>query len=135
MSGLPIDPESQRPDVAEIGERLKSVVPNQSRPWCIKNLVPGYPMLAGWMGTWPQFLIVRWFAPLAARSQLYYQAELAHLEKQLIALENHSNSNPVPGQEGSSGSWKRLAGGGPAQRKQREVLAQIRKVLKEYRTY
>jgi len=47
----------------------------------LHDLIPGYPKLAGRMEIMPEIAMFRSFGALNARSLLYYQSELAHLEE------------------------------------------------------
>lgn len=47
----------------------------------------GYPLVANFMGEYPEMAMVRRFRGLNARNLLYLQAELVQIEKELLELE------------------------------------------------
>lgn len=61
----------------------------------LEELVMGYPKLAGQMEILPEIAIFRRFGALNARSLLYQQAELIHLEKLLRDIERRDNDSGV----------------------------------------
>ncbi|KAI4926243.1 hypothetical protein J4E85_006535 [Alternaria conjuncta] len=106
----------------------------------LHDLIPGYPKLAGRMETMPEIAMFRRFGALNARSLLYYQSELAHLEDQLKELEAEDANSP----DGKKATYSmnafwlntadfevdgKLRDG---DMRQRELVLQIRCVLKKY---
>ncbi len=49
--------------------------------------IPGYPLLAQTMADHPAMMMFRKFSRLNIKSLLYYQAELARLDQQLLTFE------------------------------------------------
>lgn len=110
-------------------------LPRRLDPW--KDLVPGYPRLAGQMGRLPQLGVFRRFGALNMRSLLYYQAELAQIEQDLIQTELEDARNTQDLQGDYCGNWADLSGSTTDHNQefsgeQWELVLKMRKLLKEY---
>jgi len=110
-------------------------LPRRLDPW--KDLVPGYPRLAGQMGRLPQLGVFRRFGALNMRNLLYYQAELAQIEQDLIQTELEDARNTQDLQGDYCGNWADLSGSTTDHNQefsgeQWELVLKMRKLLKEY---
>lgn len=99
----------------------------------LKDLVPGYPKLAGQMGLLPETAMFRRFGALNARNLLYLQAELVGLEKKLRELECADSKDPhgMKSQYALDWYWlKNSADDGDEE--QLSLIRRIRETLREY---
>ncbi|KAF2439438.1 hypothetical protein P171DRAFT_369901 [Karstenula rhodostoma CBS 690.94] len=99
----------------------------------IKELVPGFPMLAGEMEQSPETAIFRRFASLNARNLLYLQQELIDMENRLKQLEYRDSVSDKGWRKHYAKNSASLRGSiafdDPAQW---TLMLQIREKLKEY---
>ena len=98
------------------------------------------------MSEHPEVFILRRFSQLHVKSLLYYQAELAELEKELDEVEKEDFTSSEALRKNFGEHWKSLAGKGfsaleldegaesqdPRLRLQWSLVLRIREVLKEY---
>ena len=106
----------------------------------LHDLIPGYPMLAGRMGNMPEVAMFRRFGALNARSLLYYQAELAHLEDelQLLEAEDAKSKDGKKEKYTTNAFWLNTADFRPdgelrdGDKRQRDLIVHMRRILKEY---
>ncbi|KAF2475307.1 uncharacterized protein BDR25DRAFT_350697 [Lindgomyces ingoldianus] len=104
---------------------------NTPSEYPIGHLAIGYPRLAGQMEILPETAIYRRFGALNSRNLLYYQAELASLEKELILQENLDSS--VPEKQRYALDWYWLSQSvEQGDRKQLDLVMKMRALLKEY---
>lgn len=109
-------------------------LPKRLHPW--EDLVPGYPRLAGQMGRLPQLGVFRRFGALNMRNLLYYQAELAHLEQDIIQTELDDARNTQDLRGDYCGNWADMSGSSTdddhVSIAQWELVLKMRNLLKEY---
>ena len=105
------------------------------------DYVKGYPSLAAFIASDcdKSTAIYRRFDRLSARNLLYLQSELLELEARQDALDAEDSRGLIEDKE-SSRNWQSLqrkaAEPGNTRQKERvEVLKEIRKLMKEYRTF
>ncbi|KAI4639286.1 hypothetical protein J4E93_009465, partial [Alternaria ventricosa] len=106
----------------------------------LHDLIPGYPMLAGRMGNMPEVAMFRRFGALNARSLLYYQAELAHLEDelQLLEAEDAKSKDGKKEKYTTNAFWLNTADFRPdgelrdGDKRQRDLIVHMRHILREY---
>lgn len=95
--------------------------------------IHGYPSVACMMGRFPDLAAFRRFRTLNAKSLLYRQAELVHLERELhrLELQDHSEHNigPTPNSKKYANDWYWLWS---EQGSQWGTVMKIRQLLKEY---
>ncbi|OCL04673.1 hypothetical protein AOQ84DRAFT_399986 [Glonium stellatum] len=99
----------------------------------LKELVTGYPKLAGQMGLIPETAMFRSFTALQAQNVLYLQAELVSLEKELRKCETIDRNDPNGQKRLYSQDWvwlSRSADDGDGE--QWQLVQQIRAKLREY---
>ena len=103
-------------------------VPPVSIP--LKDLLPGYPKLAGKMGLTPEKAMFRRFGALNAQMLLYMQAELVYLEKELRKVElDDSQSEELQKKEYTKDCLFLIYARND---KQMQLVMEIRAKLKDY---
>ncbi|KAJ9669077.1 hypothetical protein H2201_000903 [Coniosporium apollinis] len=105
----------------------------QKEPAQLPDPVPGYPQLAERMGTTPEATILRRFAALNVRNLLCLQAELHHLERDLVDAEIADSRSEEGWKSKYSSDWFWL--NEPLEGKpnhQWQLMLKIRERLKEY---
>lgn len=105
-----------------------------------------YAALSGLMSEHPEVFAIRLFSKLHVKSLLYYQAELAELEKELDEVETEDRACPEEPRKCFGQHWKSLTGTGISalevgketdpqdlrSRLQWDLVVRIRETLKEY---
>lgn len=121
---------------------------NCERPYCIivtANMV-SYDALARLMSDHPELLIVRSYSSLNIKSLLYYEAELAHLEVELLEVESDDRDCGSSPRRDFVADWRSLstapgyvslmkAYGQPRDERealQWQIMCRIRAVLRDY---
>ena len=94
----------------------------------------GYAKLASLMGSYPEATILRRFGALSAQNLLYLQAELVHLERELVECSSLNERSDDPERVAFSKDWFSLAHFDGGNHKQWQVMLHIRAKLKEYGT-
>jgi hypothetical protein len=101
-----------------------------------RELVPGYPALAGRMAVLPQTAIFSRFAALNNRNLLYMQAELTYLEQELIYVESNDSKSEQDKRCDFAGNWQDLSQSVQSDNvetsRQWKLVLLIRQRLKEY---
>lgn len=93
----------------------------------------GYPQVATLMGEYPEMAMVRRFRGLNARNLLYLQAELVHIEKELLRCEKaDANNKEEPMNMFSTNFFFLQKSANQAENKQWKLIEQMREKLKEY---
>jgi len=104
---------------------------NAPSEYPLAHLTIGYPRLAGQMEILPETAIYRRFGALNSRNLLYYQAELALLEKELIAQEALDSS--IPEKQCYALDWYWMSQSAEqGDSKQLDLVVKMRALLKEY---
>lgn len=102
------------------------VWPNQ------ENLVAGYPALAGKMGQIPQLCNLRGFWALAMRDLLYRQAELTHIERDLVQQEIRDRDSERDERRDFAGDYEQLSSAIGNKSNQWRKIEEMRTKLKDY---
>jgi hypothetical protein len=100
-------------------------------PSILDGLVPGYPKLGAVMGLMPETACFRRFASLNAKSLLYQQSELIHLENELRELEARDAGSGDKMRERFRKNC-RFLNDASEDDEQHDLVARIRIRLKEY---
>lgn len=98
----------------------------------LADLVPGYPRLAGKMGTMPETAMFRAFSTLNARNLLYLQAELISLENQLLRCEAEDSMDAKRKEFAHDWFWLNQSQWEESEPKQYNLVQDIKGKLKEY---
>lgn len=94
----------------------------------------GYAKLASLMGNYSEAAILRRFGALRAQNLLYLQAELVHLERQLLECSDLNERSDDPERVAFSKDWFSLAHFDTGNHEQWQIMLRIREKLKEYGT-
>jgi len=95
--------------------------------------VRGYPKLAGQMGLRPEVAIFRRFGALNAENLLYFQAELALLERDLQEQQREDSRSKHPRKCRYALSWYELSTSEHnGDQRQLQLVYRIRQTLKQY---
>jgi hypothetical protein len=102
-----------------------------------KHYIEGFPSLAAFIASDPDktTLIFKRFDRLAARNLLHLQSDLAKLEAEQDALDNHASEEDMQSKQ-CLRNWEdfsRAAISDPRYRERDELARRIRRVLKDYR--
>jgi hypothetical protein len=101
-----------------------------------KDLVAGYPALAGHIGLFPQYGIFRRFGAVNARNLLYLQAEIIYLEKELVHVEAIDKKSTEDGRSNFCATWLALsdhkASPNDEMKRQWGLIMKLRDRLKTY---
>lgn len=93
----------------------------------------GYPQVATLMEDYPEMAMVRRFRGLNARNLLYLQAELVHIEKELLKCEKaDANNKDEPMNLYSKDFFWLQRSTKEAENKQWRLIEEMRAKLKEY---
>jgi hypothetical protein len=92
----------------------------------------GYDKLAAFIGHHPHMAMVRKFSALGIKDLLYRQAELAHLEKDLISMAREDSESNDPESELFQNSWWDLHRARVGDDFQWQKFKEIREKLSEY---
>lgn len=115
----------------EMTEQLGSSVPTV--PNAHGGAVSGYPKIASLMGSHPEMLMVRLFRALNARNLLYLQAELHHIEDQLLKCEQVDTESDDPEVRFYSQDWWSLNNSKGNEHHEQWLLVQkMKEKLREY---
>jgi hypothetical protein len=99
----------------------------------LEELVVGYPKLAGQMEILPEIAIFRRFGALNARSLLYQQAELIHLEKLLNDIEQRDRDSGIGSKPKYARNWYWLSqSADDGDEEQLRLVKKIRRKLRKY---
>ena len=102
----------------------------------IPEPVPGYPQLASHIAEMSELGIYSRFGALNARNILYYQAELAHLEIELLKTEkaDYDRSAIDPQLKDCASDWYWLGGDyrDTTKEKQLKIFQRIREIIPKY---
>ncbi|KAH8671484.1 hypothetical protein BX600DRAFT_434590 [Xylariales sp. PMI_506] len=98
----------------------------------------GYPQLAKFMGYNPQLSILRRFTGLSVENLLYYQAEIAVLEKRLRIIQAEDRTSGDPDRKLFGQSWQALSSSatsdeaGQRHRAQFDLVMRLRELTNQY---
>ncbi|KAI8626077.1 hypothetical protein F5Y19DRAFT_488566 [Xylariaceae sp. FL1651] len=98
----------------------------------------GYERLADYMGRHPEVAIYRRFMTLANKTLLYYQAEIAELEKRLEYVQERDNDSKDENCKRYAKAWcslsmaAELEGPGSPQREQYDLIMKLRELMGKY---
>lgn len=100
----------------------------------LRDLVTGYPKLAGQMGILPEVAMFRKFSALNARKLLYLQAELTGLENDLMSCEAEDSNHDEKYRYALDWFWLHHSQCEEEPPKQYHLVQQIKEKLREYST-